>query len=187
MTPGFPDDGRPAHLGSEDRGRIAPVLVLAVGNVLLGDDGVGQRLLAELGTLAARWGVAVELVDGGTQGMALLGFLTGRRAVVLLDAVAVGAAAGTVHRLRDEAVFAAAPKAGMTTHEASAVELLRAAALVGELPDEVVVVGVEPATIETGVGLSEVVDASVPDALRAAVEAVDTLVSRAPPGRSGGG
>jgi len=178
MTAGFPEDGRPAHLSNEDRGRAAPVLVLAVGNILLGDDGVGQKLLAGMAPLAGRWGGAVELVDGGTQGMALLGFLTGRRAVVLLDAVAVGAAPGAVHRLHDQAVFAAAPRAGMTTHEASAVELLRAAALVGELPDEVVVVGVEPANLETGVGLSEVVEASVANALRAAVEAVDTLVSQ---------
>lgn len=179
MTPGCPESGRAGNSEPKDRGSVAPVLVLAIGNILLGDDGVGQRLLAELGHLSARWSGAVELVDGGTQGMALLGFLTGRRAVVLLDAVAVGAAPGTVHRLRKAEVFAAAPGAGMTTHEASAVELLRAAALVGELPDEVVVVGVEPANLETGVGLSEVVEASVPAALRAAVEAVDTVVSQA--------
>jgi hydrogenase maturation protease len=187
MTPGCPESGRAGNSVPKDRGRVAPVLVLAVGNILLGDDGVGQRLLSELGALAGRWGGAVELVDGGTQGMALLGFLTGRRAVVLLDAVAVGAAPGAVHRLHDQAVFAAAPRAGMTTHEASAVELLRAAALVGELPDEVVVVGVEPANLETGVGLSQVVEANIPDALRAAVAAVDALVSQASRGRSGGG
>jgi hydrogenase maturation protease len=167
----------PAHLAEEDRGSVAPVLVLAIGNILLGDDGVGQRLLAELGHLAVRWSGSVELVDGGTQGMALLGFLTGRRAVVLLDAVAVGATPGTVHRLRNEDVFAAAPGAGTTTHEASAVELLRAAALVGALPREIAVIGVEPADLETGVGLSEVVEASLPAALCAAVQALDALVS----------
>ncbi len=172
-----PATGRPAHLAHRDRGSVAPVLVLAIGNVLLGDDSVGQEVLGHLDRLADRWGEHVEFLDGGTQGMALLGFLVGRRAVVFLDAVALGAAPGTLHRLRNQEVLTATPGARMTAHEASAGDLLRAAALVGELPDEVVVVGVEPANLETGVGLSEVVEASVPAALRAAVEALDALVS----------
>jgi hydrogenase maturation protease len=180
MTAGCPEGRGPAHLAEEDRGFVAPVLVVAVGNVLLEDDGVGQRLLTELGTLADRWSGAVELVDGGTQGMALLGFLAGRRAVVLLDAVSVGAAPGTVHLLRNQEVFSIAPGAGTTTHEASAVELLRAAALLGELPEQVVVVGVEPATLGTGVGLSAVVEASLPSALRAAIETLDAFMPGIP-------
>ncbi len=178
MTPGFPEAGKPAHLAHRDRGDTAPVLVVAVGNVLLGDDGVGQEVLGELDRLAGRWGDRVELLDGGTQGMALLGYLAGRCAVVFLDAVALGAAPGTVHRLRNQEVLAATPGARMTAHEASAGDLLRAAALVGQLPPEVVVIGVEPASLETGVGLSPAVQQSVPAALRAAVEALDGLVSK---------
>jgi hydrogenase maturation protease len=177
MKPGFPEAGRPAHLAHRDRGDAAPVLVLAVGNVLLGDDGVGQEVLAQLDRLADRWGDRVEFLDGGTQGMALLGFLVGRRAVVFLDAVALGAAPGTVHRLRNQEVLTATPGARMTAHEASAGDLLRAAALVGQLPPEVVVIGVEPASLETGVGLSPAVRESVPAAVRAATGVVDQLVS----------
>jgi hydrogenase maturation protease len=177
MTPGSPEAGRSAHLAHRDRGDTAPVLVVAVGNILLGDDGVGQRLLVELSSLAERWGGGVEFLDGGTQGMALLGFLVGRRAVVFLDAVALGAAPGTVHRLRNQEVLMVTPGAGMTAHETSAGELLRAVALVGELPPEVVVIGVEPASLETGMGLSPAVQGSVPAALRAAVGVLDGLAS----------
>ena len=178
MTPGFPEAGRPAHLARRDRGDTAPVLVLAVGNILLGDDGVGQEVLGHLGRLADRWGDRVEFLDGGTQGMALLGFLVGRRAVVFLDAVALGAVPGTLHRLRNQEVLAATPGARMTAHEASAGDLLRAAALIGQLPPEVVVIGVEPASLETGVGLSPVVREKVPVALSAATEVLDGLVSK---------
>jgi hydrogenase maturation protease len=177
MTPGFPEAGRPAHLAHRDRGDTAPVLVLAVGNVLLGDDGVGQEVLSKLDGLADRWGDRVEFLDGGTQGMALLGFLVGRRAVVFLDAVALGAAPGTLHRLRNQEVLTATPGARMTAHEASAGDLLRAAALVGQLPPEVVVIGVEPASLETGVGLSPAVQERVPAAVRAATAVLDELVS----------
>ena len=183
MTPGFPETGRPTHLAHRDRGDTAPVLVLAVGNVLLGDDGVGQEVLGHLERLADRWGDHVEFLDGGTQGMALLGFLVGRRAVVFLDAVALGAAPGTLHRLRNQEVLMATPGARMTAHEASAGDLLRAAALVGQLPPEVMVIGVEPASLETGVGLSPAVQRSVPAALRAAVEALHGLVSELPSGQ----
>jgi hydrogenase maturation protease len=184
MTPGSPEAGRPAHLAHHDRGDTAPVLVVAVGNVLLGDDGVGQRLLVELSSLAERWGGGVEFLDGGTQGMALLGFLVGRRAVVFLDAVALGTAPGTVHRLRNQEVLMATPGAGMTAHETSAGELLRAVALVGELPPEVVVIGVEPASLETGMGLSPAVQGSVPAALRAAVGVLDGLASELVTGKT---
>lgn len=177
MTPGFPETELPAGSTQEDRG-TAPVLVLAVGNILLGDDGCGQRVLAELAAVHQRWGAAVELVDGGTQGMALLGFLAGRRAVVFLDAVALGSAPGTLHRLRNQEVFTATPGARATAHEASAGDLLRAAALVGQLPPEVVVIGVEPGSLETGVGLSPVVRESIPGALSAATEVLDGLVSK---------
>ena len=78
----------------------APVLVLGLGNLLLGDDAAGLRLLAAVEREGARWGDSVEFVDGGTQGLALLGQLSGRRAAVFLDAVGVGAAPGMVHVLR---------------------------------------------------------------------------------------
>ncbi|MBZ5589574.1 MAG: hydrogenase maturation protease [Acidobacteriia bacterium] len=176
MTPGSPETEPTAGPTEEDRG-AAPVLVLAVGNILLGDDGCGQRVLTELATVRARWGPAVELLDGGTQGMALLGFLSGRRAVVALDAVSLGAAPGTVHHLRDRDVFAALAARGLTAHEGNAGELLRSAALLGELPPEVVVIGIEPESVATEIGLSRSVEEAVPAALRLVVEVVDEVVA----------
>ena len=64
------------------RDETAPVLLLALGNPLMSDDGVGQELLAKLESEAARWGSRVEFLDGGTQGLALLGKFEGRKAVV---------------------------------------------------------------------------------------------------------
>src|SRR5579872_4180318 len=52
-------------------GSVEPVLILAIGNQLLSDDGVGMVLLEEL-SRRGEWGGAVDLVDGGTQGLMLL-------------------------------------------------------------------------------------------------------------------
>jgi len=59
---------------------VAPVLALGLGNLLLGDDGIGLRLVEKLAEENG-FGDAVEFVDGGTQGLALLGCLADREAV----------------------------------------------------------------------------------------------------------
>ena len=77
-----------------------PILVLGLGNVLLQDDGVGPALLGLLETLHGK-DDRVQFVDGGTQGLALLGYLSDRQAVLILDAVALGAEPGSVHVRED--------------------------------------------------------------------------------------
>ena len=72
----------------------APILVLGVGNALLRDDGVGLRLLSDLSREGLAWDGEVEFLDGGTQGLALLDRIAGRHALLILDAVKLGAARG---------------------------------------------------------------------------------------------
>ena len=134
---------------------------------------MGLRLLEELAPEVRRWGGWVEPVDGGTQGMALLGYLEGRRAVVMLDAVALGAPPGTVHVLEGDDLLAACGRGGQSAHEMGASELLRAAAMVGDLPERIALVGVEPERVTTGVGLSAAVEAALAEACRQAAAVVD--------------
>ena len=142
-----------------------PVLVLGVGNALLGDDGAGLLVLAELERDAAEWGGQVEFLDGGTQGLALLDRIASRRALLVLDAVALGAEPGTVHVLRG---WAHAGGRASTAHESNVAELLQASTLLGECPEQVTVIGIEPARIETGMGVSEAVAKAVGEAVEAA-------------------
>lgn len=120
----------------------------------------------------------VEFLDGGTQGRALAGHLGGRRALVVLDAVRLGAAPGTVHVLRDP--LGAAPPRGGSAHESNVGDLLAAACLLGELPQAVVLVGIEPALVQTGLGLSAKVAAAVPAAARAAQAELARLCAGVP-------
>ena len=138
------------------------LLVLGVGNILLGDDGAGPALAEKL-SADARWSGRAEFVDGGTQGLALLPYLSGRRAVLVLDAVALGAAPGTVHVIRDWRAFSA--RRAATAHEGNALELLAAATLIGECPETVAIVGIEPEQMRTGIGLSAAVQRGVAEAV----------------------
>jgi hydrogenase maturation protease len=157
---------------------VAPVLVLGVGNILLGDDGVGVRLVSELAERVARWGGRVELVDGGTLGLSLIGHLEGRKALIILDAVRSGGAPGSVLVFSPDEVGRVRAPEGMSPHEGSALVILRAAALLGDLPAEVAIVGVEPERVETGVGLSPAVEEGLGPAVALAVALIDRLSAR---------
>ena len=147
----------------------APTLVLGLGNLLLEDDGAGLRLLEEL-RRDPRHGEEIEFVDGGSQGLALLGYFDGRARVLVLDAVQLGAPPGTVHVLGASDLRAAH---AATAHESGALELLELARLLGEVPENVVVLGIEPEVMRTGIGLSEAVEAALPEALSLARMALD--------------
>ena len=151
----------------------APVLVLGLGNRLLGDDGLGPEL-AELLERECRADPRVEFLDGGTQGLALLGYLEGRAALLVLDAAAFGAAPGTVHTVADP--LAVRMARGHGAHEGNAGELLAAALLLGTLPPAVVLVGVEPGELETRIGLSPAVRAALPRALASARSRLEALL-----------
>jgi hydrogenase maturation protease len=143
---------------------VPPVLVLGLGNVLLGDDGLGPVLLREVGELYAGF-PTVECIDGGTQGLALLGYLSGREALIILDALADGKTPGAVTILEGSEVLKFRVTRSTTAHEGNAGELLAAAQLLGELPDRVFLVGVEPESVRTELGLSECVAGALPAAL----------------------
>lgn len=142
-----------------------PVLVLAVGNLLLQDDAAGIEMLAALHR--REWGEDVEFVDGGTQGLALLGQLSERNIVIVLDAVTLGDKPGAIHLLREDDLDLLRARKSSTSHESNALELLALARLVGINP-EVVVVGIEPESVRTGIGLSASVRDAIPRALAAA-------------------
>ncbi len=75
-------------------GKTIPVLVLGVGNPLMGDDGLGVELVKRLTECELDPMVRVE--DGGTLGMTLLPLLEDADTVILIDAVKTGAEPGAI-------------------------------------------------------------------------------------------
>jgi len=181
MTAGSLNPHTPAREGAE-RGapavpqpKNAPVLVLGLGNLLLGDDGVGLRLIQGL-EHTSDFGDCVEFVDGGTQGLALLSCLDERAAVLVLDAIGLGQKPGTVHVLRGSAMEQLRARRASTAHEGNALELFQTARILGHEWAEVAVVGVEPANLRTGIGLSVEVEAGLHEALAHARQILEEMV-----------
>jgi hydrogenase maturation protease len=163
-------------LGSPAAHYTAPILVLGLGNVGSGDDGLGPLLLKELATHYRYAGGFVEFLDGGTRGLELLHSIAGRQALVVLDAVSSGARPGTVSVLTGTDVLRYAAAHPSSIYEGNAGELLATAAFLGDLPQHSYIVGVEPANLNSGVGLSRDLQKALQPALVEAQSVVDRLL-----------
>ncbi len=123
-----------------------------MGNPLLGDDGFGLTVLE---TLRTDWSVPadVALVDGGTWGMNLLPVIEDADPLILVDAIAAGAAPGALIVMeRDEIPRYLATK--LSPHQIDLREVLALADLRGRLTERTVAMGCQPARVENGIGLS---------------------------------
>jgi hydrogenase maturation protease len=157
-----------------------PLLVLGIGNILLGDDGVGVRVVDAIRELVGRGEVALpsgtRLVDGGTRGRDLLPWLDEARAVLLVDAVDLDGPPGMVRVLRRPDLVPT-PTGGVATHSTGVGDLLTAARTAGVLPDAVAMVGVRPAALDTGLDLSEAVRAALPAAVATTIDELHRLAA----------
>jgi hydrogenase maturation protease len=143
-------------------------LVLGIGNVLLQDEGLGIHALAEL-QRRFTFDEGVELLDGGTAGVALLRYLDGRGHVVVIDAIAAGHPPGTVFRVEGEDV----PRTfhqRISPHQIGLSDVLATALITDALPARIVMFGVEPKDLTTGLELTSEVDASLEKLVCAVVE-----------------
>ena len=106
------------------------VLILGVGNYLMGDEGVGvhfARLLSnELDD------EQIDVVDGGTGGFALMDMLESYPTVILVDATLDQNPPGTI-RLIQPKFSADFPKA-MSTHEIGLKDVVESLMLLDKLP-----------------------------------------------------
>jgi hydrogenase maturation protease len=135
------------------------ILVLGVGNVLLTDEGVGVRALKEL-ERQYTFPENVELLDGGTSGIELLRHIRNRDYLIIIDCMKCGQDPGTVVRVEGQDVPTAF-RTRISPHQLGLSDLLAAAMLTDELPENLVLFGVEPESIDIGLDLTDKVEASI--------------------------
>ena len=152
--------------------RPGGLLVLGLGNVLCGDDGLGA-VAAHL--LAERYeGPGVRILDGGTLGLSLLPELEDAADAILVDAVRADASPGSPVRIEGDDV-APAVAARLSPHQVGVADLLDGARWRDRLPGRLVLVGLVPESLSLGLALSPSLRARLPDLLARVVEEVRTL------------
>ena len=141
-------------------------LVLGVGNLLMGDEGVGVAAIRHL----ERTGSAgqADLLDGGTSGFNLLGLFREYEHVILIDASADGKAPGTVSLIKPK--FANDFPPTLTAHDIGLKDLIESAALLGDWPK------VDLVTISIGALSAMSLELSAP--VKGALPGIEALVRK---------
>jgi hydrogenase maturation protease len=145
------------------------VLVLGVGNLLWADEGFGVRC-AE--AFAARYAATdrLTILEGGTQGLALVPEVARATHVILFDAADFHREPGSLIVARDAEVpgFIGADK--MSLHQAGVMDILACVELMDKAPRHITLVGVQPVELEDyGGSLTAAVRAQIEPALAVAV------------------
>jgi hydrogenase maturation protease len=154
------------------------ILVAGIGNIFLGDDGFGVEVVGRMDGRALPDGVSVA--DYGIRGVHLAyELLDGYDALILIDAMPMGQAPGTVAIIEPDLLAGDdgddGPGPAMDAHSMSPVVVLATLASLGGEVGRVLVVGCEPSVIEEGIGLSAPVSAAVDSAVEAVYAALTEL------------
>ncbi|HBK8649571.1 TPA: HyaD/HybD family hydrogenase maturation endopeptidase [Salmonella enterica subsp. enterica serovar Agona] len=142
------------------------ILVLGVGNILLTDEAIGVRIVE---ALEQRYTLPdfVEILDGGTAGMELLGDMANRADAI----VSKKNAPGTIMVLRDDEVPALFTNK-ISPHQLGLADVLSALRFTGEFPKKLTLVGVIPQSLEPHIGLTPTVEAMIEPALEQVLAAL---------------
>jgi hydrogenase maturation protease len=130
------------------------IVVVGLGNPLMGDEGIGCRVVEELSQWADEY-PGVDFIDAGTGGMAVLHHIAERKKAVLIDCAYMGQKPGTILRFRRHDVASVKKLAHQSLHEADLLKILELSTQLGQSPEETVVFGIEPLTIAPDDKLSE--------------------------------
>ena len=144
-------------------------LVLGIGNILWADEGFGVRTVEEF---HRRYDVGddVTVLDGGTQGLYLVQYVQEVDNLIVFDAVDYGLEPGTLKLVKDDEVpkFTGAKK--MSLHQTGFQEVLSAADLMGDYPENLLLIGAQPLLLDDWGGpMTEPIHAVIEPALEAAV------------------
>ena len=148
---------------------LREALVVGIGNVLWADEGFGVRAVEALND-AFEFGTGVQLLDGGTLGLNLLGEVEYARRVLVFDAVDTGAPPGTLVVLRGSEVPAWGARK-LSPHQNGFNDVLALARVHARYPRDLTAIGVQPAVLDDfGGSLSPAIRECLPRALELAVQ-----------------
>ena len=150
------------------------VLIGGIGNVLLGDDGVGPYV-AHLLNACYEFDSAVEIEDLGTPALDLIDRISAKDTVILIDSIDVEAKPGSVLPYRKADIMRLRPAVRMDPHAPALVDALLSAELFSVCPEEVLLVGIKAQSFEQGCSLSEPVQGALLETISVILKELDRL------------
>ena len=135
-------------------------VVLGIGNTILTDEAAGVRAV-EMLERTYHMPDQVTVIDGGTSGMEMIEDLASLDLLVILDVVKTGASAGTIVKIAgaDIPVFF---RHKLSPHQIGLPDVLASLELLDAMPKEIIVLGIEPVSLELGMEMTPTVARSLP-------------------------
>ncbi len=122
--------------------------LIGLGNILMRDDGIGVHAVKEIEKRFC-FTPPIDIVDGGTLGLALLPLIGEYARVLFVDAVEAGMEPGAIV-VREGEQVPALMESQVSVHQAGLADLMYAARLAGVMPPEVCLVGIQPQAVDLG-------------------------------------
>lgn len=150
------------------------ILVMGVGNYLMGDEGIGVHLIQEMAKIELP--EKLDILDGGTGGFLLLNCFEAYPTIIFVDATMDGKPAGTISLLRPK--FASDFPSALSVHDVGLKDMIEAVYLMEHVPDihlfTVSIEEMKPMTLE----LSEKVRESIPELIQRILKLSEELPSK---------
>jgi len=151
------------------------ILILGVGNLLMNDEGIGIQVIQNL----EKEGVSgADIMDGGTGGFHLLGFIQSYQTIVFVDAALDDYPAGTVRVLHPK--FAKDFPKQLSAHEIGLKDLIDATFLLGQKPEFYLVAISVKDFQDMGMNLSPEVEAAIPETILKIKVLIEELILKIP-------
>ncbi len=148
--------------------------ILGIGNILMGDDGVGPAF-TDWFRRRHRFDEQVEILDLGTPGFDLSQYLAEVRAVIIVDALRAEGQSGMVRSYRREDLSAGAAHPGLGAHDPGLISALQRLELIDSAPESVLVLGVIPKKVEACLDLSPELLEAFPEIERLVLDELERL------------
>jgi hydrogenase maturation protease len=156
------------------------IRIVGLGNVLMSDDGFGPyavRVLEAFYEMPEN----VQVIDAGTPGLDLTPYLFDADVVIFLDTVKTDACAGAIRTFTEPEILRSGPPTRLSPHDPGIKDSLMALAAAGHAPKEVLLIGVVPEWVATGVSLSGSLRSAIAPAISVALSELERLGCSARP------
>ena len=132
------------------------VVVLGLGNPLMSDEGIGVVLIEKLAALSEQY-PDVDFIDAGTGGINILHLIADAKRAILIDCAFMQMTPGTIKKFSPADGNSVKKLAHTSLHEADILGVIDLAKRLGQCPEEIIIFGIEPETVEPGQTLSAAV------------------------------
>lgn len=137
------------------------ISVIGIGNLLMGDDGVGIRVIEVLKQEELPSNVSV--FDGATRAFDVLEYMEGRDKAVIVDAFKKNGPPGSIYRFSfDPEIGIPDESLNLSMHDINFLDALKVSKGIYKIPPEIVIIGIEPEILEFSYELSSKLKIAIP-------------------------